>query len=84
MRSNGVTLTTDDIKLIKSVVHDEVFELRQEIKEEISHLPSKKEFFEQMNRVCDELSTIRPEQITMAHQIGDLQTRVSNLETAII
>lgn len=49
-------------------------------KEEISHLPTKDEFFEKMDEVMGELKTIRTNQEILSPKIYDLQERLEKLE----
>ena len=71
-------LTTDDLSLLR-----EVFATKQEfaeLREQISHLPTKEEFFSRMDELVGELKTVRQE--FQAHQMthDDIDERLDAIE----
>jgi hypothetical protein len=64
------TLDKDDLKAIQGLIEvtiDEAIEQKLVTKEDISHLPTKDEFYEKMDEVMGELKTIREEQTLLSH-----------------
>ena len=47
-----------------------------EVKKQIGHLPTKKEFFDYMDKMMGELKTIRQEQAVNNHRITVLEQKV--------
>ena len=71
-------LTTDDFqKLTQVLVIKEEFE---ELKEKVSNLPTKQEFFTKMDEVMNELKTIREEHVVLNGKVDRTDERVENLE----
>lgn len=66
-------LGDDDLKAIKDLVEvtvDEVLEKREVVtKKDISHLPTKDEFYSKMDEVMGELKTIREEVTVTSHNL---------------
>jgi len=79
------TLGNDDLKAIKGLIEltfDEALEEKGLVtKEDISHLPSKDEFYSKMDEVMGELKTIREEQAVQSHQLSDHSDRVEKVES---
>ena len=55
----------------------------QELKEKISHLPTKDEFYTQMGKVMAELQTIRINQSVQTSQIANHSNRLETIETKL-
>jgi hypothetical protein len=55
---------------------DELAELRQQI----SHLPTKEDFYSYMDKLMGEVQTLRDEQTILGHQVSTLADRVDELE----
>mgnify|MGYP001603847250 CR=1 FL=1 len=71
-------LTADDFqKLTQVLVIKEEFE---ELKEKVSNLPTKQEFFTKMDEVMNELKTIREEHVVLNGKVDRTDERVENLE----
>ena len=79
-------LDNDDLKAIKNLIEiavDETIEKNGVVtKKDISHLPTKNEFFVKMDEVVGELKTIREEQPLQSEKLSELEDRVENIEIA--
>ena len=79
------TLDKDDLKAIKGLIEvtvDEVIEAKGLVtKEDISHLPTKDEFYTKMDEVVGELKTIREEQPLQSHQLSNHEDRIEKIES---
>ena len=69
------TLDNDDLKAIKDLMQvtiDEAIETKGLVtKADISHLPTKDEFYGKMDEVMGELKAIREEVAVSTHQVAD-------------
>ena len=68
------TLDNDDLKALKGLMEvtiDEAIEAKLVTKEDISHLPTKDEFYAKMDEVMGELKTIREEQALQSQHLSD-------------
>ena len=78
-------LDHSDLKAIKNLIEvtvDEVIEKREVVtKSDLSHLPTKDDFYEKMDEVMGELKTIREEQTLISHQVSDHEDRIQKIET---
>lgn len=71
---------SDIFTVIKQAVN-EVFEEKEVVtRADLKYLPSKEEFFEKMDKVMDELKTIREEQTIQSHHLSDHSDRIEALE----
>lgn len=59
-----------------------VGQLKDEMNEKISNLPTKDDFFNVMDELMGELKSNRQEHAVQGHQIADLEMRVTRLEKA--
>jgi hypothetical protein len=79
------TLDKDDLKAIKGLIEvtvDEVIEAKGLVtKEDISHLPTKDEFYTKMDEVVGELKTIREEQPLQSHKLSNHEDRIERIES---
>lgn len=79
------TLDNDDLKAIKDLVEvtvDEVFEKREvATKKDLSHLPSKDEFYEQTGEIIKRLDNLEAEKNVLSHQVSNHEDRISILES---
>lgn len=82
-----MTLTNDDLKNIKSLVEvtlDEKLGAGVEegiaTKADISHLPTKDEFYGKMDEVMGELKGIREDHLVLTHQVSKHEDRITSLE----
>jgi hypothetical protein len=79
------TLDNDDLKAIKGLIEvtvDEVIEAKGLVtKEDISHLPTKDEFYTKMDEVMGELKTIREEQTLQSQHLSDHDDRIEKIES---
>jgi hypothetical protein len=78
-------LDDDDLKAIKDLVEvtvDEVIEKKELVtKSDLSHLPTKDEFFNKMDDVVGELKTIREEQALISHRVSNHEDRIEKIES---
>jgi hypothetical protein len=77
-------LGDDDLKAIKEVIKvtiDEAIEEKLVTIEDISHLPTKDEFYTNMDEVMGELKTIREEQAVQGHMLSNHDDRVEKIES---
>ena len=77
-------LDGNDLKAIKDIIEvavEEVIEKEELVtKSDISHLPTKDEFYGKMDEVIGELNAIREEQAVLGHQVSDHMDRLEKLE----
>ena len=69
-------LDDDDLKAIKGLIEVTIDEKELVTKDDISHLPTKEEFYSKMDEVVGELKTIREEQTVQSHQLSDHEDRI--------
>jgi len=78
------TLDKDDLNAIKGLIAvtvDEVIETKGLVtKADISHLPTKDEFYTKMDEVMGELKTIREEHSVQGQHLSDHDDRIQKIE----
>lgn len=80
------TLDNDDLKALKSLMEvtiDEAIEEKLVTKDDVSHLPTKDEFYARMDEVMGELKAMREEVAISCHQIADHSDRLEKIESEI-
>ena len=81
------TLDSDDLKAIEQIIEakmDVVIENRQLVtKEDLSHLPTKDDFYGKMDEVMGELKSNREEQSVLGHQVSDHEDRIERIESRV-
>lgn len=79
------TLDDDDFKAIKGLMEvtiEEAIEAKGLVtKEDISHLPTKDEFYTKMDEVVGELKAIREEQPLQSHKLSEHSDRIEKIES---
>jgi hypothetical protein len=79
------TLDNDDLKALKDLMQvtiEEAIETKGLVtKEDVSHLPTKDEFYGKMDEVMGELKTIREEQAVQSHQLSNHSDRIEKIES---
>ena len=79
------TLDSDDLKAVEQIIEakvGEVIEKRQLVmKEDLSHLPTKDDFYAKMDEVVGELRASRDEQAVLSHRTSDHEDRIGRLES---
>jgi hypothetical protein len=79
------TLDNDDFKALKDLMQvtiEEAIEAKGLVtKEDISHLPTKDEFYTKMDEVMGELKTIREEQALQSQHLSDHDDRIDKIES---
>ncbi len=75
------TLDNDDLKALKALIEVTIDEKELVTKSDISHLPTKDEFYGKMDEVMGELKTIREEQAVLSHQVSDHDDRILKIES---
>jgi hypothetical protein len=79
------TLDSDDLKAIEQIIEakmDVVIEKQQLVtKEDLSHLPTKDNFYEKMDEVMGELKASREEQAVLSHRVSDHEDRIEKIES---
>jgi len=79
------TLDNDDLKALKGLIEvtlDDVIETKGLVtKEDISHLPTKDEFYTKMDEVMGELKTIREEQTLQSQHLSAHDDRIEKIES---
>ena len=77
------TLDTDDFKALKDLMQvtiEDAIETKGLVtKEDISHLPTKDEFYTKMDEVMGELKTIREEQALQSQHLSDHDDRIQKI-----
>ena len=80
-------LDDDDLKAFKGLIEvtvDEVIEKKELVtKSDLSHLPTKEDFYTKMDEVMGELKTIREEQTVQSHQLSDHEDRIHKVESQL-
>jgi hypothetical protein len=78
-------LDNDDLKAIKDLIEvtvEEVIEKKELVsKDDISHLPTKDEFYGTMDKVMGELKAIREEVAVLGHQVSEHTDRLDRIES---
>ncbi len=78
------TLDNEDLKAIKGLIEvtvEEVVDSKGLVtKADISHLPTKDEFYTKMDEVMGELKTIREEQTVQGQHLSDHDDRIQKIE----
>jgi hypothetical protein len=75
------TLDNDDLKAIKNLMEvtiDEAVEEKLVTKDDLSHLPTKDEFYTKMDEVMGELKTIREEQSLQSQHLSDHDDKIES------
>ena len=79
------TLGSEDLKAIEKLMEmkmEAVIEKRQlASKEDLSHLPTKDEFYEKMDEVMGELKAGREKQAVLSHRVSDHEDRIERIES---
>ena len=79
------TLDNDDLKAIKALMEvtiEEAIETKGLVtKADISHLPTKDEFYTKMDEVMGELKTNREEQSLQSQHLSDHDDRIDKIES---
>ena len=79
------TLDNDDLKAIKALMEvtiDEAIETKGLVtKADISHLPTKGEFYSKMDEVMGELKTNREEQSLQSQHLSDHDDKIDKIES---
>lgn len=73
-------LLGDNLRTLKDLFREVVREEELVTKSDISHLPTKEEYFSREDEQAGELNTIRQEQIVLSHQVSRISDRVDRLE----
>jgi hypothetical protein len=78
-------LDGNDLKAIKDLIEEtveDVIEKKELVtKADISHLPTKDEFYGKMDEVMGELKAIREEQAVQSHQLSNHEDRIEKIES---
>src|SRR5215208_6983876 len=81
LNSRMATLDNDDLKALKALIEVTIDEKELVTKSDISHLPTKDEFYEKMDEVMGELKTVREEQTLLSHRVSDHEDRIEKIES---
>lgn len=74
-------LDDQDLKAIKGLIEVTIDEKELVTKDDISHLPTKEEFYNKMDEVMGELKTIREEKTVQSHQLSNHEDRIQKVES---
>jgi hypothetical protein len=79
-----MTFSNDDFTTMKNLMKEsmkEVLEDEQVVtKSDISHLPTKEEFYDQTDKLMKEVKDSREEHTILQHQVSDQEDRITKLE----
>jgi hypothetical protein len=79
------TLDDDDLKAIKDLMQVTIEDANETkglvTKEDVSHLPTKDDFYTKMDEVVGELKTIREEQALQSQHLSDHDDRIEKIES---
>ena len=84
LNNRMATLDNDDLKAISQLIKvniDEAIEEKLVTKDDISHLPTKDEFYTKMDEVVGELKASREEQTLLSHRVSDHEDRIEKIES---
>lgn len=80
-------LDNDDLKAIKNLVEvtvDEVLDKKGVVvKEDLSHLPTKDEFYEQTGEIIKRLDNLEQEKDVLSHQVSRHDDRIGKIESTL-
>jgi hypothetical protein len=80
-------LDDEDMKAIKDLMEvtiDEAIEKNELVtKSDISHLPTKDEFYEQTEKILKRLDDLEVDKDLLSHRVSDHEDRITNLETKV-
>jgi chaperonin cofactor prefoldin len=78
-------LDDDDLKAIKNLMEvtiDDAIEKKELVtKKDISHLPTKDEFYEQTGKILKRLDDLEEEKDALSHRVSNHEDRINNLES---
>lgn len=78
-------LDNDDLKAIKDLMEvtiDEAIEKKELVtKNDISHLPTKDEFYEQTGEILKRLDNLEEEKDVLSHRVFDNTNRIEKIES---
>ena len=75
------TLDDDDLKAIKGLIEVTIDEKELVTKDEISHLPTKDEFYKETGEIIKRLDDLETEKDVLAHQVSSHDDRIEKIET---
>lgn len=75
-----MTLTTSDILKLSSLFEKNKVEILEEVKDMVSHLPSKEEYYKREDKMMKELKEIREEITVLLAHSSNHSDRLENLE----
>ena len=76
-----MSLTDDDLKNIKTLIKITIDEDETLVrKDDLKHLPTKNEFYDQMDEIMGELKAIREEQTVQSFRLTNHEDRVGVIE----
>jgi hypothetical protein len=84
LNSRMAILGDDDLQAIKGLIKvtiDEAIEEKLVTKQDLSHLPTKDEFYTKMDEVMGELKAIREEQPLQSHKLSEHEDRIEKIES---
>ena len=80
-------LDSEGLKAIKDLIVvtvEDVLEKKELVtKSDISHIPTKDEFYGTMDKVMGELKAIREEAAVLRHQVSDPSDRIDRIESRL-
>lgn len=82
-----MTMTTDDFNALGDLITqkvEDVFEQKGVVtKEDIKHLPTKEQFYDQSAKIMKELKDIREEKTVLGGQVSDHSDRIEVIENKL-
>ncbi len=80
-----MTLTDNDLKAIKNLMEvtvDDAIDTKELVtKKDISHLPTKDEFYEETGKILKRLDDLEAEKDVLSHQVSNHEDRIKDLES---
>jgi hypothetical protein len=80
-------LDDEDLKSIKDLVEvtlDEIIDKRELVtKKDLSHLPTKDEFYEQTGEIIKRLDNLEQEKDVLSHQVSNHEDRIEKIEAHV-
>ena len=81
------TLDNDDLKAIKDLIEvtvEEVIDKKELVsKSDISHLPTKDEFYEETGKILKRLDDLEQEKDVLSHRVSEHEDRLEKIESRL-
>jgi hypothetical protein len=80
-----MALTDNDLKALKSLMRVTIEETARDLelvtKEDVKHLPTKDEFYEQTGEILKRLDNLEVEKEVLAHHVSEHEDKISKIQS---